>query len=197
MPRGAPVDRSHVDKYLADDPTKRMQNWREVLSKAYWDHPFHPMKERMPIPDYRALRTTSSNHGEPWRLMSKSMGCSTDGKWSTLLEAPQSSFAGSTSSAPAASFDGAFTRGVGRNPLEKAHISRTLKSTGSSATFGAQLATLQCKDGTTSAPAGGSRSRSAGTAGWRHSQHEQPRACAAGVASSRSTMPSFARVVGV
>mmetsp|Transcript_35920 Transcript_35920/g.65954 ORF Transcript_35920/g.65954 Transcript_35920/m.65954 type:complete len:197 (+) Transcript_35920:69-659(+) len=196
MPRGAPVDRSHVDKYLVDDPTKRMQYWREVLNKNYWDHPFHPMKEQMPIPDYRGLRTTSGEYGEPWRYMRKSMVVGLDDHGATLFEAHQPTSTGQSLKVPAANFDGAFTQGVGRNPLEKANISRTLKSTGSTATFGAQLATLHCRDGSSQGPPGGSRSRSAGTAGWRHPGRDQPRACGAGVAS-RSTMPSFARVIGV
>mmetsp|Transcript_10016 Transcript_10016/g.22461 ORF Transcript_10016/g.22461 Transcript_10016/m.22461 type:complete len:200 (-) Transcript_10016:32-631(-) len=197
MPRGAPVDRSHVDKFVADDPTKRNQYWREILNKSYWDHPFHPLKEQMPIPDYRCLRATSTDLGEPWRLMRRSMVVGVDDHGATLIEA-KSLGGRAPKTSTAATFDGAFSLGVGRNPLEKAQISRTLTSSGSAATFGAKLAEIAGEDSRSSLRSSftASRSRSEATAGWRHARAGQPSGAAA-AAGSRTSMPSFARVVGV
>eukprot|EP00928_Gymnodinium_smaydae_P019701 TRINITY_DN17572_c0_g1_i1.p1 TRINITY_DN17572_c0_g1~~TRINITY_DN17572_c0_g1_i1.p1 ORF type:complete len:204 (-),score=29.36 TRINITY_DN17572_c0_g1_i1:23-634(-) len=58
--------------HSATAPHQRDGHFREVMSRNYWDHSFHPLKEQMPTPSYVGMRAEAKEaQRQPWALLAR------------------------------------------------------------------------------------------------------------------------------
>lgn len=78
----------HADFYHSQhDPQKIEKYWRECTAKEYWDHPFHPLRERPRQPSHKDLRTSyGETHAKPWDLLKQSFLVGVDDGGASLVD---------------------------------------------------------------------------------------------------------------
>mmetsp|Transcript_67178 Transcript_67178/g.118783 ORF Transcript_67178/g.118783 Transcript_67178/m.118783 type:complete len:195 (-) Transcript_67178:94-678(-) len=71
-------------------PRQNTQYWREVIHRDTWDHPFHPLSERVPKPSYRDLIATSKDaQQQPWKHLGNVFQVGKDDMGSAYLDGRQ------------------------------------------------------------------------------------------------------------
>mmetsp|Transcript_15576 Transcript_15576/g.35476 ORF Transcript_15576/g.35476 Transcript_15576/m.35476 type:complete len:194 (+) Transcript_15576:62-643(+) len=71
-------------------PPQRAQYWREVINRETWNHTFHPLNERLPVPHYKDLISASKEgQSQPWRLLKQSFHVGRDDFGTSYLDGRQ------------------------------------------------------------------------------------------------------------
>ncbi|CAE7762344.1 unnamed protein product [Symbiodinium sp. CCMP2592] len=71
-------------------PPQRAQYWREVINRETWEHPFHPLNERLPLPNYKDLASASKDsQRQPWRILRNSFHVGRDDLGMSYLDGRQ------------------------------------------------------------------------------------------------------------
>mmetsp|Transcript_75715 Transcript_75715/g.212265 ORF Transcript_75715/g.212265 Transcript_75715/m.212265 type:complete len:196 (+) Transcript_75715:58-645(+) len=179
-------------------PHQRDQYYREVITHACWDHPYHPLRERTHIPSCKEWMSSSrEDQSKPWALMSRSFTMGKDDLGASYLDGRQ--MPRGLSSSRAVDLTQRVPR-IGLDPRVRnaQSLTRGLRASASSgalpmaAKFAATRGDMASagREGRASATPS-VRSRVSSAAGWAISQHEVH-----GAEMPRTRMPSFARIHG-